>query len=288
MPPVLELRQASLVRGGVRVLDRVSLTIEHGEHTAILGPNGAGKSSLIRLLTLDDRPLRQDGDGGPPHEPAAAGAGAGPSTVNGIPPLRLFGRDRWDVDELRQRLGVITGDLDHNFGMRTSAGRVLGLHAVLSGLFGSQGIFPHHRVTDADRDRAHRALARVEADHLAGRPLNQMSTGERRRVLIARALITDPAALVLDEPTAGLDLVARHRFMESMDRLARQGTTVILVTHHAEEIIPEMRQVVLIKDGRIAFAGPPHEALTSDRLTGLLGAPVVVDRNGGYYHVRMR
>ena len=269
MAAVLELCEATLIRGGTRVLDRVSLTIDAGEHTAILGPNGAGKSSLIRMLTLDDRPVR------PFHEP------------NGRPPLRLFGSEKWDVEALRRRLGVVTGDLDMTFGMGTSAGRVRGLDVALSGLFGSQGIFAHHEVTAVMREQARTALARVDAEHLSRRPLNELSTGERRRLLIARALITDPDALVLDEPTAGLDLVARHRFLDSMGRLAAQGTTVILVTHHVEEIFPSMRTVVLLREGRIAFAGPPAEALTASRLTTLFGAPVSVEQSGGYFHARM-
>jgi iron complex transport system ATP-binding protein len=270
MSPVLQLSDATLVRGGVRVLDRVSLSIRRGEHTAILGPNGAGKSSLIRMLTLDDRPLRP------------------PAAANGVPPLRLFGRERWDVEELRRRLGVVTGDFDASFGAGTSGGRVRALDVALSGLFGSQGIFSHHEVTDPMRERARVALTRVDAAHLASRPLDQMSTGERRRVLIARALITDPDALVLDEPTAGLDIVARHRFLESVHRLAMQGTTVILVTHHVEEIFPGMRTVVLLRDGHVAFAGPPGDALTAPRLTDLFGAPLTVEAHEGYFHVRMR
>jgi iron complex transport system ATP-binding protein len=135
------------------------------------------------------------------------------------------------------------------------------------------------------RTRAWNALARVEATHLAGKPLNEMSTGERRRVFIARALITTPDALVLDEPTAGLDLVARYRFMESIRGLARNETTLILVTHHIDEIIPEIKRAVLLREGRIVFDGPVEEALTSDRLSTVFGGPVVVKQSGGYYHV---
>jgi iron complex transport system ATP-binding protein len=269
MPPVLELCDATLVRGGVRVLDRVSLRIDPGQHTAILGPNGAGKSSFIRMLTLEDRPLR----------PAYS--------TNGTPPIRLFGDERPPVEALRRRLGVVTGDLDGTFGLGTSGGRVRGLDVALSGLFGSQGVFAHHEVTPAMRDRAHAALARADASHLARRPLSELSTGERRRLLIARALITNPEALVLDEPTAGLDLVARHRFLADVNRLASAETTVILVTHHVEEVFPEMRTVVLLREGRVAFAGPPAEALTAPRLTDLFGAPVSVEQSGGYFHVRM-
>ena len=264
-PPLVELVESTLVRGRARVLEDVSLAIRRGEHTAILGPNGAGKSSLIRMFTLDDRPLQSDG----------------------VPSLRFFGREIWDVDELRRHIGVVTGDLDATFGMGTSAGRVVAMDVALSGLLGSQGVFAHHEVTNEMRARARAALDRVEALHLAERPLRELSAGERRRVLIARALVTNPQALVLDEPTSGLDLVARHRFMDAVGRLAREGTTVILVTHHVEEIIPDTRQVVLLRAGRVMFAGPSEEALTAPRLSELFGAPLTVERSGGYYHVRL-
>ena len=263
--PLVEFVEATLIRGGVPVLRGVSLQIQRGQHTAILGPNGAGKSSLIRMLTLDDRPVRPNG--------AAA--------------LRLFGQDQWDVETLRRRLGVVTGDLDAGFGLGTSGGRVIGLHVACSGLFGSQGVFAHHSVTDSMWAQARAALRRVDVEHLAQRPFNELSTGERRRVLIARALVTDPEVLVLDEPTAGLDIVARHRFLDAMARLAVQGTTVVIVTHHVEEVFPAMRQVALLADGRIVFAGTPRDALTASRLSGLFGAPVTVERANGYFHVRM-
>ncbi len=266
MAPILELVNATLIRGRTRVLDGVTFTIHRGEHTAILGPNGAGKTSLIRMLTLDDRPRASD---------------------NGTPALRLFGREHWDVGELRTHLGVVTGDLDASFGLSTSGGRVSGLDTAVSGFFGSHGVFSHHDVTGTIRDLALEALARVEAPHLAVKPLNEMSTGERRRVLIARALVTRPDALVLDEPTTGLDLVARHRFMETVRRLMREGTTLILITHHVDEIVPETRRVVLLRDGQVAYEGRPEDALTAAHLSQTFGAPLTVERAGDYYHVRV-
>jgi iron complex transport system ATP-binding protein len=263
--PVIELTNLTSMRGGVAVLHDLSLAIAPGQHTAILGPNGAGKSSLMRLLMLEDRPLATDG----------------------TPPLRLFGRSSWDLMELRRHLGVVTGDFDANFGWSTSRGRVRGLDVALSGLFGSQGVFGNYAVTDRMREQAADALHRVDAAHLAEKPLNEMSAGERRRVLIARALVTSPGALLLDEPTTGLDMVARHRFMESVRALARAGTTTIIVTHHAEEIVPEIQRVVLLQAGRIAFDGPPEDALTPQRLEAVFGAPVVVGRSAGYFHVRL-
>jgi len=266
MEPVLELRDATLVRGTTRALDRLSLTIHRGEHTVILGPNGAGKSSLIRLLTLEDRPRAGE---------------------NGVAPLRIFGRERWDITELRTRLGVVTGELDAGFGLGTSGGRVSGLDAVTSGLFGSHGVFSHHELTEEMRDRAREALARVEVPYLGSKPLNEMSAGERRRVLIARALVTRPDALVLDEPTTGLDFVARFRFMETVRRLADAGTTIILVTHHVEEIVPEISRVILLRNGRIAYDGTRAQALTDEHLTMVFGAPMKVEESGGYYYVKV-
>ena len=264
--PILEIRDATLIRGGTRVLDRLSLTVRRGEHTAILGPNGAGKTSLIRMLMLEDRPL---------------------AALETAPSLLLFGRDRWDLLELRRHLGVVSGDVEADFGRWTSRGRVSGLDAAMSGLLGSEGIFAHQEVTDAMRAAAWHALERVQASHLAVKLLTQMSAGERRRVLIARALVTRPDALLLDEPTTGLDFVARHRFMEAVRRLAQAETTVILVTHHVEEVIPEISRVILLKDGRVAFDGPAAAALTAPRLSDVFRGAIAVERAGDYYYVRV-
>ena len=266
MEPVLELKNATLVRGRTRVLDGVSLTIQQGEHTVILGPNGAGKTSLIRMLMLEDRPR---------------------VSANGTAPMRIFGRETWDIEDLRKRLGVVTSDLDAAFGLGTSGGRVKGLDVAISGFFGSHGVFSHHDVTADMWEQARDALARVEAPHLAGKLLNEMSAGERRRVLIARALVTRPDALVLDEPTTGLDFVARFRFMQTVRRLANEGTTIILVTHHVDEIVPEISRVILLREGRIAYDGSPAEVLTPERLTETFGAPMTVERSDGYYYVRL-
>src|SRR4029078_7372553 len=145
MSPILELVNATLIRGRTRVLDGLTFTIQQGEHTAILGPNGAAKASLIRLLSRDDRPRASE---------------------NGVPALRLFGREHWDVGELRTHLGVVTGDLDAKVGLSTSGGRVSGLDAAVAGVSGSHGVFSHHDVTTTMRDGAREALARVEAPHL--------------------------------------------------------------------------------------------------------------------------
>lgn len=263
--PVLELLDATVVKDERPVLDGLTLTIAAGEHTAILGPNGAGKSALVRLLTHEDRPL------------AVAGA---------TPPVRVFGSDRWDVFELRSQLGIVSSDLHHRFIFGNNEGRVRADAAVLSGFFATQGILRYGVVTADMRRRAAEALDSMGVSHLARRRLDEMSSGEARRVLLARALVTAPRALVLDEPTTGLDLIARHAFMERVRRIARQGTTLILITHHIEEIVPEIERVILLRSGRIIASGPTRSVLTAERLSGLFDAPVAIDEEEGYYYAR--
>jgi iron complex transport system ATP-binding protein len=256
---LLTLLNATVIRNGRRALDGVSLEVHEGQHTAILGPNGSGKSSLIRLLTQQDYPLV--------HE-------------DGTPSVRICGQDRWNVFELRSRLGIVAADLDRSFSGGFAPD---GLEAVLSGFFSSHGVFSHHQVTEEMREQARRALELVQAHPLAGRPLDQLSTGEVRRILIARALVHNPVALMLDEPTAGLDLVARYRFLQTLQGLAGHGKTIIMVTHRLEEIIPEIQHVVLLRDGRVLCDGSKHDTLTAPNLSALFQAPVQVQRRDGYF-----
>jgi iron complex transport system ATP-binding protein len=261
-PPLLKMQDASVIKNGRRILDDLSLEIREGEHTAILGPNGAGKSSFMRLITREEYP-----------EPCA----------NGAPPLLILGQELWDVFELRPQLGIISTDLQANFLSRTLPGRTRGLDVVLSGFFASYGLFRHQEVTASMGEQARRALALMEAEDLAEALIETMSTGEARRILIARALVNEPRALILDEPTTGLDLLARSRFLKTLQNLARHGKTIILVTHRVEEIFPEIDRVILLNQGRILHDGPKREVLTSRRLSSLFGAPIRVRQSRGYY-----
>lgn len=262
--PVLELNDAVVVKGGQRILDGVTLSIREGEHTAIVGPNGSGKSSLIKLLTHQHYPLVH---------------------ADGSPPVRVFGQHRWNIADLRSQLGIVSPDLQHSFVTGSSVGKVRGLEAVVSGFLASHVIFLHHDVTDAMRAEAARALELVGAEHLAEKRLDQMSTGEARRVLIARALVTDPRMLVLDEPTTGLDLVARQSFLARIRRIAQGGVTVLLITHHVEEIFPEVSRVILLRRGRVAYDGPKREVLDAGPLGEVFESPVSVHERGGWYRL---
>lgn len=260
--PLLDIRSATVVRTGHRVLEDLSLSVEAGQHSAVLGPNGAGKSSLIRLIAHLDYPLDEGRD-----EPAVS----------------IMGEKLWNVFELRSRLGIVSGELQNEILDMTMHRRTRGLDAALSGFFASFGLFRNHEVTSEMRERALRALERMEADHLAERYIETMSLGELRRVMIARALVPDPPALLLDEPTTGLDIAARHRFLGTLRSLANDGKTIILVTHHIEEIFPEIGRVVLLCGGRVAFDGDKREALRPGRLSELYGLPVTVQEQGGFY-----
>ena len=260
---VLDLTDATVVKKGVRILDGLTLAIRSGEHTAIVGPNGAGKSTLINVLTQQDHPLARE---------------AGP------PPVQIFGATLWDIFDLRSRLGIVSSDLHQRFVLGNSAGNISGEQAVLSGFFATQGVVRDRAVTADMRARATDVLARMEAAHLARKALDEMSTGEARRVLIARALVTAPEALVLDEPTTGLDMAARQRFLLMVSRIAQRGTTIVLVTHHVEEIIPEIGRVVLLKGGRVAFDGPKRAILTSAHLTAVYDAPIALHEVDDYYY----
>ena len=263
--PILELLDATVVKGDRRVLDRLRLIIREGEHTAILGPNGAGKSVLVSLLTHHERAL---------------------VAPDGTSPVRVFGEDRWNVSELRAQLGIVSADLHQRFVAGNSEGSITGEAAVLSGFLVSHGILRYGVVTDDMRRRAAEALAAVGATHLAPRTLDQMSSGEARRVMLARVLATSPRALVLDEPTTGLDLGTRHGLMEQVRGIVRGGTTLVLITHHSEEIVPEIERVILLQAGQVVADGPKAAVLTAERLSRLFGLPIMVETAGGYYYAR--
>jgi iron complex transport system ATP-binding protein len=260
--PLLQIQDATVVKNSTRVLDRISLTIREGEHTAILGPNGAGKSSLIRLIAHLDYPLAR---------------------ANGKPPLLILGEELWNVFELRSLLGIVSADLQNSILCGTLPGRTRGLDAVISGFFASHGVFRHHQITPAMQARAHQALELMEAAHLADTFIEAMSTGEVRRIMIARALVPEPRALLLDEPTTGLDLMVRHRFLRTLQGLACHGKTIILVTHHIEEIFPEINRVILLQHGRVLLDGPKPQALTSRHLSTMFEGPVTVQDTNGYF-----
>jgi iron complex transport system ATP-binding protein len=264
--PLLRLDNVSVYRNTasqqVRILDRLSLSIAVGSHTAILGPNGSGKTSLLKLLNREFYPSVDESL----EDERPCGR------------VEIFGRSCWHVDELRRQLGIVSGDLDREFALPRS-GRMTALQAVLSGFDAVQLVTFTDQHDPSRLERAHQSLCQVGAQTLAQRTLMTLSTGERRRVLIARALVHQPRALVLDEPTSGLDIAASTAFMHQVRKLAQLGITIILVTHHIEEIIPEVDHVILLKGGRVYSQGACETELSDAKLSELFEIDVRIRRS---------
>lgn len=256
-PPLIELRNVSVARSGRVVLHDLNLRIEAGEHVAIMGPNGSGKSTLIKTITREFYPLQDEGSS-----------------------MKLFGQQSWDVSELRSLLGIMTNDLA-GFYVRP----IIGRDAVLSGFFSSVGLWRHQKITPAMGEKTDELLAWLEIEHLARRVVGEMSSGEVRRVMIARALVHQPKALLFDEPSNSLDVVAQIELRRTMSKLAQSGIALLLITHHLPDVVPEIERVIFMRDGRIVGDGSKPELLTADRLGSLFGCPVHVTTQDGYYHL---
>jgi iron complex transport system ATP-binding protein len=257
MDALLDLHRISVMRGEKEVLHELSLRIGVGEHVAILGPNGCGTSTLIKTITRECYPLLRDDSS-----------------------MTILGEDRWDVATLRTLLGIVTNDL-----LAMCTREFTGTEIVLSGFFSSVGVWPHHQVAREMREKADEAMELMEISHVAGRPVSEMSSGEARRVLIARALVHDPRALLLDEPSNSLDVLAQHELRALLRKLARKGVGILLVTHHLADIIPEIERVIVLREGRIVADGPKPEVLTAGMLRDVFGLALELSQRDGYYHL---
>jgi iron complex transport system ATP-binding protein len=254
-PPLLALNHVTVMRGEFAALQDITLRVEAGEHVCILGPNGCGKSTLIKTITRECYPLANEGSS-----------------------ITILGRERWNVFELRSLLGIVSPDL-----LASCTSDATGRDVVLSGFFSSTRIFPHHAPNPELLEKTEAALARLGIAHLAARPVAQMSSGEAKRTLIARALVHEPQTLLFDEPSNALDIGAQLRLRDTMRALANGGLGILLVTHHVSEIIPEIERVVLLGEGRIVADGPKQDMLTSERLSALFAANIQIARRDGYY-----
>ena len=256
-PPLLLLKNVTVMRGDGAALRDVNLEIAAGEHVCILGPNGSGKSTLIKAITRECYPQARDGCS-----------------------MSILGRERWNIFELRSLLGIVSPDL-----LVSCTTDATGRDVVLSGFFSSTRIFPHQHPDLMHLERAEAALERLGIAHLADRPVAQMSSGEAKRTLIARALVHDPQTLLFDEPSNALDIGAQLQLRETMRELAQFGLGILLVTHHVSEIIPEIERMVLLREGRILADGPKAAILTEENLSSLFNAKVRLGQRDGYFHL---
>ncbi len=256
-PPLIEIRNATIWRGSTRVFEHLDLVIAQHERVAIVGPNGSGKTTLLRAINREIYPVESN------------------DSV-----FRILGRERWNVWELRRHIGIVSQDLQQRYTPTTTA-----LEVVISGFHSSIGVHGilADCVTGDQVDAARLTLRKLGVDTLADTPLGAMSTGQQRRCLLARALVHEPHTLILDEPTAGLDFAASFDYLRRIRRLAAAGRNIIIVTHHLNEIPPEVDRIVLLQEGRVAADGPKAGVLTEKRLSDVYGVAVRVAEIDGYY-----
>ncbi len=241
------------------VLKDINLKIKSGEHFAILGANGSGKSTLMKLIQSQIHPRQ---------------------TKNFK--KEIFGKSRYSIFELKKELGVITNDLRNYF--EKEGGYLSGFEVVLSGYYSSIGIFTHQDFTKEQIKKALEVMDFLEIIDLKDKKVSSMSTGQLRKCIVARALIHDPKAFVLDEPTVGLDIKAQINFIKLLQKISLKST-IILVTHHLEEIFPEIKNVALIYNNTIFKIGKKEDILNSENLSTVFDIKIEVKQKNERYYI---
>ena len=257
--PFLEIENATVWQGDTEALRQVSMTLRLGESVAILGPNGAGKSTFLKLLTGELRPAATE-------EMAC----------------RLFGEKFWDLDTLRERVGIVMPEEVRRFHPEEAA-----FDIVLSSLRGAYGRTRQMRFTRFDKEATARAIERVGMAGCIAKDFGELSSGEQRRFLIARALVHEPEVLVLDEPSTALDFSSALTLSELLRGLAREGQTLVWVTHDPGEIPPEVQRVVLLKKGEVFRDGKKEKVIASGCLSELYDLGLKVRWRDGWCDVKV-
>lgn len=256
---VINVQGLGVERGETTILRNINWRVERGQHWAILGANGSGKTSLLMALTAYLTPS------------------SGAIEVDG----ERYGQSDWS--KLRKRIGLVSSGI-----ARKAPAEETALKTVLSGASAQLGYWSRCELPE-EVEQARECLARMEVEHLADRVWGLLSQGERQRVFIARALMTEPVLLILDEPCAGLDPAARETFLKGIQALSAQpfAPTLVLVTHHVEEIMPCFGQTLVLKDGGVLAKGPTDVVLRGELLSETFGAPIKIDRDADRWRMQV-
>lgn len=257
-PPLFRIRDASVVRAGSIILHVDDFTLAEGEHLALLGPNGAGKSTFIKLLTREVMPLYRD-----------------------AAPVVFRGNERPTLADIKSCFGVVSSSKHEQISVHLPV-----IDIVCGGFFGTLGLPRGVQVDAAMRAASLDALEKLGIADLSARDVLTLSTGQVRRVLVARELVHDPQVLVFDEPCTGLDPQGMYQIRSTMRALAEEGRSVVLVTHYPEDIVPAIERVVLIKDAAILADGSKRDLLTDETMSDLFDAPLRVEERDGWYAIR--
>lgn len=260
--PLIEIHNATVWRGSTRVFHDFSLTLEQHERVAVLGPNGSGKTTLLKLINRELYPV-----------------------ANETSRVRILGRERWDVWELRKHIGIVSQDLQNDF-MPTATV----LEVIVSGFFSSIGVHyqlqPH--ISPQQIAKSTEVIGMLGLQALADREFNTLSTGQQRRCLLGRALVHEPDTLILDEPTSGLDMTASFDYLARIRELARRGRSLVIVTHHLDEIPPEIERVIILNHGKVVADGSKASILTADVLSEVYATALRVVEMEGHFLVYPR
>lgn len=257
----LELKGVSVIREGKKILDNIDLDIDRCENVAIIGLNGSGKTTLLKLLRGDILPFYD---------------------IDDPPIIKIFGRSDWNIFELRNMMGIVSMDLQNQFRSNTKVFEV-----IVSGYFGSLDVFRNMELEEDMIQKTYEMATMMGIEDLLERPIEFLSLGEMRRALIARALVTDPKILILDEPMTGLDIVMNSKFRRMFDILIERGISIIMITHDLTDIPICVDRIIMLKDGKIFADGTKTKLLNSDTVSKVYGEPIKVECTNGIYRMHL-
>ena len=251
----IDFQNITVIRDKKRILDSVNLSISDGEHTAILGPNGSGKSTLIKLMTREIYPYNME-----------------PNVFT------IFGETTWNIQTLRSSLGIVSDSMALFVNPEETC------YEIVASCFYNAMNLNKLEVDEKDAQKAVEYLEFMEVGHLKNRLISEVSSGEARRVFIARALAHEPKSLMLDEPTNSLDINAMRKFRTMMSKIAKKGVTLIISTHTMQDIVPEVKNVVMLKNGKVFKAGLKKDVLNEKNLSELFDTDVKLMESAGHYY----